>query len=163
MERAHAYRRLTDEFGLTQEAIASRVGRSQPSVANTLRLLSLPPEVQASLGKGRITEGHARALLTIDDGGRLLRAWKEAETKGLSVRATEAAARRARISREIGPPQTAEPQEIRNIEQLIATELGAPVRLVNRRGAGEIRISFFSPADLDRLLDLLTQRSAHSP
>ncbi len=67
LEEAAAFRRLGDDFGLTQDAIAARVGRSRPAVANTLRLLTLPDEIQASLARGEISAGHARALLGIDD------------------------------------------------------------------------------------------------
>ena len=157
IERARAYRRLIADFGLSQEAVARRVGRSQPSVANTLRLLVLPQEVQASLEVGRITEGHARALLSVPDQSQLLAVWKVVEAKGLSVRETEAAARRQAISRGIAPRRgRREAGEISIIKQRLEESLGAPVRVsVNRRGGGEVRITFFSPADLDRLLALL--------
>jgi ParB family chromosome partitioning protein len=101
LDRARAYRRLTEEFGLSQDAVAKRVGRSQPSVANTLRLFALPDEVQRSLDAGRISEGHARALLSIRDQHRLLAVWRAVEERGLSVRQTEAAAKRLTISRGI--------------------------------------------------------------
>lgn len=156
VERARAYRRLIDEFRTTQEAVARRVGRSQSSVANTIRLLALPVEVQASLESGRITEGHARALLAIGDRKRLLAIWGQVEQRGLSVRATEAAARRHGISREMRSGRPKYSKETGIIEQKLSDRLGAPVRLsVNAKGAGEIRITFFSPADLDRLIDTI--------
>ncbi|MDQ7841159.1 MAG: ParB/RepB/Spo0J family partition protein [bacterium] len=159
MERATAYRRLQDEFHLTQEAVARRVGRSQPSVANTLRLLALPPEVQASLTAGRITEGHARALLAIEDPRRLLSVWKEVEAKGLSVRETESRARTRAISRGIPARAHQEAGEINIIQQKLQDALGAQVRLrLRRNGSGEIRIAFYTPTDLERLLDALTRR-----
>ncbi len=157
VERARAYRRLIDDFQMTQEAVARRVGRSQPSVANTIRLLALPAEVQASMEAGRITEGHARALLAVVDRKRLLAIWGDVEQRGLSVRATEAAARRPSISREIRSRRRGEAKEINIIEQRLSDGIGAPVRLsVNARGAGEIRITFFSPSDLDRLIETIT-------
>ncbi len=161
IERARAYRRLTEDFRMTQESVATRVGRSQSSVANTIRLLALPDEVQASLEAGRITEGHARALLAVEDRRRLLAIWREVEAGGLSVRATEAAARRKGISREIPQRTAGYNKEVNIIEQKLSEMVGAPVRLsVNAVGAGEIRIAFFSPADLDRLIDTLSgQRS----
>lgn len=159
MERANAYRRLQDEFHLTQEAVARRVGRSQPSVANTLRLLVLPPEVQASLTAGRITEGHARALLALEDPRRLLSVWKEVEAKGLSVRETEARARARSISRGIPPRSHQDAAEVNIIQQRLQDALGTQVRLrLRRNGSGEIRIAFYAPADLERLLDALTGR-----
>ncbi len=158
MERATAYRRLRDEFHLTQETVARRVGRSQPSVANALRLLALPPEVQASLTAGRITEGHARALLAIEDPHRLLSVWKEVEAKGLSVRETESRARARTISRGIPKRGRQEAGEINIIQQHLQNALGTQVRLhLRRNGSGEIRIAFYTPADLERLLDALTR------
>ncbi len=156
VERARAYRRLGTDFGLSQEAIARRVGRSQPSVANTLRLLALPREILASLEAGRITEGHARALLAVSDETQAVSLWKTVESRGLSVRETEAMARRKAISRGIGRRARRDSSEINIIKQRIEGTLGAPIKLtVNRRGGGEVRITFFSPADLDRLLALL--------
>lgn len=159
IERAGAYRRLMDDFRMTQEAVAGRVGRSQSSVANTIRLLALPSEVQASLEAGRITEGHARALLAIEDRKSLLAIWREVEKGGLSVRATETAARRQSISREMRATTRTGTQEINIIEQKISEMVGAPVRVsVNAMGGGEIRITFFSPADLDRLIETISGR-----
>jgi len=158
LDRARAYRRLTEEFGLSQDAVAKRVGRSQPSVANTLRLFALPDEVQRSLDAGRISEGHARALLSIRDQRRLLAIWRAVEEKGLSVRQTESAAKRLTISREIinSPTAGGNRVEIKNIEQMISGRIGAPTRIVtSKSGRGEIRISFFSPDDFDRLLAAL--------
>ncbi|HEU4798745.1 MAG TPA: ParB/RepB/Spo0J family partition protein, partial [bacterium] len=110
LDRARAYRRLMADFGLTQEEIAERVGKSQPSIANSLRLLNLPPQIQVSLEAGRITEGHARALLSSGSEAAMLKLWERVERRGLSVRETEALAR-LRISREIGGrPRAQDPQ-----------------------------------------------------
>lgn len=156
VERARAYRKLTSDFGLSQDVIARRVGRSQPSVANTLRLLTLPPDVQASVEAGRISEGHARALASVEDEAVVRSIWKAVEAKGLSVRETEALVRRRAISRGIPSRSRRDRGELNIIRQSIESALGAPVRLsINRRGGGEVRITFFSPADLDRLLALL--------
>lgn len=161
LERARAYRRLLDDFGLIQEAVARRVGRSQPSVANTLRLLGLPPEVQTSLQAGRISEGHARALLAVDDPKTLLTIWRRIESRGLSVRATEGECRRAGISRGIHKKQRGTRVESNIIEQMISDRLGSPVSLaVQGKGSGEIRIKFVSLEDLDRLIELLAGRPA---
>jgi ParB family chromosome partitioning protein len=156
LERARAYKRLVDEFGFTQDAVAVRVGRSQSAVANTLRLLGLPREVQASLEAGRVTEGHARALLGVEVPERLLEIWRRVETQGLSVRDTEALVRKAGISREMRRKRTGQAVEIGNIQQLISETLGAPVRVRARPdGSGEVRITFHSPEDLDRLIELM--------
>jgi ParB family chromosome partitioning protein len=158
MERARAYHRLSSEFGLTQEGIAKRIGKSQAAVANSLRLLGLPADIQASVEAGRISEGHARALLSIQDQSRVRRLWKEIETRGMSVREAETAARRAKISREI-PRRRSDAGEMRKIEQMLKESLGTPVRLaIGKDGRGEIRITFFSPEDLDRLVEAISIR-----
>jgi ParB family chromosome partitioning protein len=157
IERARAYRHLAEEFGLTQEAIAERVGSSQSAVANTLRLLSLPAEIQAAVEAGRVSEGHARALLAVQDHRKMIELWRQVEKRGLSVRAVEVLARRSAISREM-PERTRRggTREVNIIEQKAADMLGAPVKIIVKgRGAGEIRITFFSPEDLDRLLERL--------
>jgi ParB family chromosome partitioning protein len=163
IERARAYRRLTEEFGLGQEAVARRVGRSQPSIANTLRLLSLPGEVQAAVEAGRLTEGHARALLAIENPARLLDVWRITEARGLSVRETELAARRRVISREIIAKRGAQRRELNIIQLRLTESLGAPVTITsNARGKGEIRIAFYSVDDLDRLVTVIASRPASS-
>ncbi|MGQ0549386.1 MAG: ParB/RepB/Spo0J family partition protein [Armatimonadota bacterium] len=156
IDRARAYRRLTEEFGLSQDAVARRVSRSQPSVANTLRLLALPPEVQAAVEAGRLTEGHARALLGIEPPSRLLDVWRMVEAKGLSVRETEIAAKRRIISREIPQRSRQDAAELNIIELNLSASLGAPVRIrADQKGRGEIRIAFYTADDLDRLLTAL--------
>lgn len=155
-ERARAYRRLQADFGLTQEDIAKRVGRSQPSVANTLRLLALPEEVLVSLEAGRITEGHARALLAIPDRLKLLEVWRQIETRGMSVRTAEAVAKRAGISREIPSRHTGGTRDMYIIQHKLSAEIGARVRIVTKRaGSGEIRITFATGEDLARLIEIL--------
>jgi ParB family chromosome partitioning protein len=157
VERARAYRRLQDEFGMTQEQVATRVGRSQSSVANTMRILALPAEIQAAVEAGRISEGHARALLTVGDHRRMLELWRRVEARGLSVRATEAAAKLRGISREIPRGERAT-RDLDIIKQSLSESLGTPVRVhMTRSGkAGEIRIAFFSGEEFDRLVELLT-------
>lgn len=158
IERAKAYRRLTIDFSITQDTLAKKLGRSQASVSNTIRLLALPPEVAASIEAGRITEGHARALLSLDDHTLLIQVWKRVEAQSLSVRATEKAVGRATISREIQFQRKRKPQDTNNIEQTISSSVGAPVKIEMKTAtAGEIRISFYTLDDLDRLMHLLTR------
>jgi ParB family chromosome partitioning protein len=160
IERARAYRRLLDDFGLTQDDVARRVGRSQPAIANTLRLLGLPAEILTALEARRITEGHARALLAVDDKTRVLEVWRKVEERGLSVRATEELARRAAISREMRTSRTKrKSRDINNIEQTLTDRLGTKVHLTFKNGgAGEIRIAFYSIEELDRLVEALVGR-----
>lgn len=154
LERARAYRRLIADFGLTQEEIAEQVGKSQPSIANSLRLLNLPPQIQASLEAGRISEGHARALLSTGSEAAMLKLWERVERRGLSVRETEALAR-LRISREIpGRPRAQDPQ-LRSVEQDLGRRYGAKVSLHGTRNRGHLAFEYYSEEDLQRLLDLL--------
>jgi len=154
IERARAYRRLMQEFGLTQEQIADRMGKSQPSVANALRLLHLPLQVQASLEAGRISEGHARALLSVGTESILLRLWERVERRGLSVRETEALARRS-ISREIQVRSGGKDPQLRSVEQDLSRRFGTKVVVDGTRRRGRLAFDYYSEEDLQRLLDLL--------
>ncbi len=153
MERARAYQRLSGDFGLTQEQIADRVGKSQPSVANAIRLLNLPPEIQAALESGRITEGHARAILSVATDAGMLRLWERVERRGLSVREAERLARGS-ISREIHHPRPQDPQ-LRSIEQDLSRRYGTKVSIHGTRSRGTLFFEFYSEEDLQRILDLL--------
>jgi ParB family transcriptional regulator, chromosome partitioning protein len=162
VERAAAYRRLADEFQMTQDQVAEAVGSSRSAVANTLRLLELPAEVQTSIACGRITEGHGRALLMAPDQKSLLEIWKSIEEKSLSVRDTEAIiqGRLRRVSRETSvrrgrrkDPQLADLET--QLRERYATS--AAIRGNGTRGAIELR--YYSSADLERLVDLLLRES----
>lgn len=152
IERARAYQRLIQEFGLSQEDVASHVGKSRPAVANVLRLLSLPPEVQASIESGRITEGHGRALLGIEEIGKLLTAWSTVERRSLSVRVTEALVRR--LSRKRGRARRSDPH-VGELERILGERLATKVRIRPRGGRGIIQIEYYSQDDLQRLLDII--------
>ena len=154
MERARAYRRLMQDFGLTQEQIAERVGKSQPSVANALRLLNLPAQIQVSLEVGRITEGHARALLSAGNEGAMLKLWERVERRGLSVRETEQLAR-ASISREIRRHPRAQDPQLRSVQQDLSRRYGTKVFVNGSRTRGHVAFEYYSEEDLQRLLDLL--------
>lgn len=154
MERARAYRRLMAEFGLTQDEIAERVGKSQPSVANSLRLLNLPPQIQASLEAGRISEGHARAILSAGAEAAMLKIWARVERQGLSVREVEAAARGG-ISREISGRATPRDPHLRSVEQDLSRRYSAKVAVQGTRNRGHLAFEYYSEEDFQRLLDLL--------
>ncbi|OFX14653.1 MAG: hypothetical protein A2V59_03325 [Armatimonadetes bacterium RBG_19FT_COMBO_69_19] len=154
MERARAYRRLIHDFGLTQEQIAERVGKSQPSVANALRLLNLPAQIQVSLEVGRITEGHARALLAVGNETAMLKLWERVERRGLSVRETEQLARGS-ISREIRRHPRAQDPQLRTVQQDLSRRYGTKVSVSGSRNRGHVALEYYSEEDLQRLLDLL--------
>ncbi len=154
VERARAYQRLIEEFRLTQEQVAERVAKSQPSVANALRLLHLPPQVLTSLEAGRISEGHARALLSIGDQKRMLKVLERIERRGLSVRETEALSK-ASISREILLTKRPQDPQLRAVEQDLSRRYGTKVSVAGSRNRGFLAFAFYSEEDLQRLLDLL--------
>jgi ParB family chromosome partitioning protein len=156
MERARAYRTLVEEFHLTQEQAAEQVGKSQPSVANALRLLGLPPQIQASLEAGRITEGHARALLSVSDGPGRLRLWEKVEKRGLSVRETERLARGS-ISR--GIRRVGRDPELHAVIDDLSGRLATKVTVSGSRSRGTIEIEFYSEDDLQRILDIIAGTS----
>jgi ParB family chromosome partitioning protein len=155
VERARAYRSLVNEFGMTQEQVAERVGKSQPSVANALRLLGLPTQVLASLEAGRISEGHAKALLAIPDETARVRLWERIERRGLSVREAEVLSMGS-IPR--GIPRSRMDPELAGIAQELSRTYGTKATFEGSRRKGSIRLHYFSEEDLQRILDLLVPR-----
>ena len=158
IERAMAYRRLSEEFQLTQDQVGEAVGASRSAVANTVRLLDLPAAVQASIGQGRISEGHGRALLMAPDHKMLLDIWKTVEEKALSVRETEAIVqgRLRRVSRETSGKRgrRRDPQLI-DLETQLRERYTTTVAIHGKGPRGTIELRYFSAQDLERLIDLL--------
>jgi ParB family chromosome partitioning protein len=154
LEEAVAFRRLADEFSLTQEAIATRVGRSRSAVANSLRLLSLPNEIQASLAKGEITAGHARALLGIDDPAEQRRTWQRIVEAGLTVRDAEALAKQGLQAARVRQP-VRRAADLVSLEEKLQSSLGTKVDLSKGRKGGRLTIHFFSDEELESLIDRL--------
>jgi ParB family chromosome partitioning protein len=160
LEAARAYRRLADEFGLTQEQIAAKVGKSRSTVANTMRLLQLSPAEQRSLEKGEITEGHARALLASEPGRRKAMLGELISGKS-SVREAEAMARSSRADAppEEGPTRArAVDANVAAVEARLRELLGTRVSIRRRGVRGSIHLEFYSDEDLDRLVGLLGAR-----
>lgn len=160
LEEAQAFLRLQEEFRLTQEEIAKRVGRERSTVANTLRLLRLPREVRELLASRRLDAGHARALLGLEKVEDQLRLAREAAKKGLSVREVE---RRVLARKEPAPPTADRRRDpnTRAAEERLRAVLGTPVRVVRRGRGGTLRIEFLSEAELQRLYDWIL-RSARA-
>ena len=149
MEAARAYRRLMDEFGLTQEAVADKVGKARPTIANALRLLKLPPKVQEGLYDGRITEGHARALLAFPNVDGQMAMFDLISEKGLSVREVERAAQP--VQAKTRPRKGSKDPNLIAVERTLSEGLGAPVKVLE----GKIEIAYYGDEDLQRILDLL--------
>jgi ParB family transcriptional regulator, chromosome partitioning protein len=157
IEEAHAYRQLVDEFGLTQEEVAIRVGRARATVTNTLRLLELDPDVQAAIIDGRISEGHARALASLarEQQAMVLRTIVE---QALSVRQTEELVRRLREPRanEAGNrPKDRQDPDLERVEEDLRRSLGTKVSLSRSRKGGRIVIEYYSDEELGRLYERL--------
>jgi ParB family chromosome partitioning protein len=164
LEEAGAYRQLIDDFGLTQEAVAARVGKSRTAVANTLRLQGLPDAIRASLAAGEISEGHARALLGLPDEEGRLSAWQEVVARDLTVRQTEELVRRLRDipGADERPPHETTPKRptdplLADLEDRLQRSLGTQVRLERSRKGGRIVIRFYGDEDLDALLARLLE------
>lgn len=158
IEEALAYQQLVDEFSLTQEEVATAVGRSRSTVANTLRLLHLPPEVQAMVADGRLTAGHARALLGLDDHAALLSLAARIEEKGLSVRETEDAVRRANeppTPPAPTPTGAVRPAALLEVEERLADHFDTRVQVDLGTKSGKLVITFADLDDLDRIFTLM--------
>jgi ParB family chromosome partitioning protein len=157
MEEAQAYRRLADEFHLTQEQIADAVGKDRSSVANIVRLLRLPHEVRENVAAGTIAMGHARAILGLPDEIAQLRIGREVVAKQLSVRETEVL-----VKKTLQPaPEREEPQKdvhTRAAEDRLRFALGTPVRIVRKRNGGRIEVDFKSEDELQRIYEHLTDQ-----
>ena len=157
LEEAAAFRRLAEEFGLTQEAIAARVGRSRPSIANSLRLLSLPAEIQTSLTRGEITAGHARALLGIGDPEEQRRIWLRIREASLTVRDAETMAKSGPAARQ--RRQHRPPADLAALEESLRSVLGTRVDLRKGRKGGQLIIHFFSDEELEAIIERLGANS----
>ncbi len=158
LEEASAFKQLIEEFGLTQEQIAQRVGKSRVAVANTLRLLKLPEPIKARLADGLITEGHARALLSITDSLVQQRLLSQIVKNGLNVRQTEELVRRlmedhptAVKKPSAGTPQRSSGADTRALEERMRRALGTKVILSRSKKGGTIVIHFYSEEELDAI------------
>jgi ParB family chromosome partitioning protein len=158
IEIAHAYKRLVDECHLTQEEVADKVGKDRTTVANFIRLLKLPAEIQVGLRKNQISMGHARALINVPLESMQLRLYHKIVESGLSVRKIEQLAKASGKPSEIHTRKTGGREvstSVRSVEEKLRQTLGTKVIVREKEGGrGEIVIEFYSLDDLDRLLDL---------
>ncbi len=159
IEEAEAYSRLIDEFGMTQEELAKVLGRSRPTITNTIRLLNLSPNVQENVSRGTISMGHARALLSIDNLRLQEKVCKHLIDRQLSVRETEKLVRRVVAMGGLEKAKTKAEQEkdphIVSIEERLRRVLGTQVRVFPGKKKGKIEIEYYSDEDLERILDLV--------
>lgn len=157
VECALAYRQLVDEFSLTQEQVAQRVGKSRVAVSNALRLLKLPDDILDALGTGLITEGHAKALLACENDRRMKELFYRIVDQGLTVREAEKAARMTERVMAAPSPKVKAVLDAdgRALEDRLTEFFGSPVKLERGTKGGKLRVDFYSDDDLQRILDLL--------
>lgn len=153
IEEAEAFRRLVEDFDLTQEDVAQRVGKDRSSITNYLRLLKLPEEIQQGLVDEKISMGHARAILGLKSREEQLELYRKIIARGLSVRQTENLVRETRT---LQPPVSVPKSVyIRNIEEKLKQHFQTKVSVMSKKGKGEIIIEYYSEDDLDRIYSKL--------
>ena len=163
LEIAINYKRLQDECDLTQEELAGRLGKNRSTVTNFIRLLRLPPDIQAGLRDNKITMGHAKALLSIDDVGSLLSAYKETVAKNLSVRQVEELVRSLETRPKKNSPASTNisnqlPFTVKKMQDQLTSSLGTKVLITRtQEGKGEIVIKFYNDDDLERLVEAIAE------
>jgi ParB family chromosome partitioning protein len=158
MEIALSYKRMMEEINYTQEQVAERMGKERSTVANYIRLLKLPPDIQIAVRSNQLSMGHARALINVDTVDKQLYLFSEIKQKGLSVRQTEELVRK--LYKEGAPVKhsvkTALPEAFKRIEDNLASHFSTRVRLNhNKKGEGSISIDYYSLQELNKLLDQL--------
>ena len=157
IEEAHAYKRLMEEFGLTQDEAAKRVGRERPTVANTLRLLSLPTLIQDYVSRGTLSMGHARALLGLEDNNKRISLSEKIAKRGLSVREVESIVKR---NSNIYKPRHRKDKNprVKAAEEELQTILGTKVTIINSKKRGKIQIEYYTLNDMERVLNILKKK-----
>lgn len=158
LEEATAYRRLMDEFQLTQEQVSQRVGKSRPQITNMIRLLTLPNEIKVKLSSGEISAGHARALLTLESRHKQLEVCELIIKKQLSVRQVEELVKNildGGQDKEKNKKEKTRNPEIMELEDQLRSCLGTKVQIKTSRRGGKIEIDYYDDNDLNRLLELL--------
>lgn len=155
MEEAFAYQNLIQKFDLTQEEVAKRVGKERSTVANAIRLLRLPAAVQNNVVAGKLSMGHARALLALEDENQVLQLQSRIIASGLSVRETEALVKGSKTPVTSGNSKktAVKNPEIEHLAAELQLALGTQVRITPKGRGGKIEIIYFTAGDLDRLLE----------
>jgi ParB family transcriptional regulator, chromosome partitioning protein len=159
IEEASGYRRLQEEFHWSQEEMAERVGKSRPAIANSLRLLALPSEVQQELSAGNLPAGQARALLGLHTEALIISACREVIAKGLSTRETEKMVRLLLVGRKRRRGVPVIDPDLKSIVENLQRALGTRVRLIPkaRSSKGKIEIEYYALADLERIIQTITK------
>ena len=157
LEKAEAFRQLTDDFGLSHETVAKRVGKSRVTITNTLRLLNLPLSVKDAISSGTIREGHARALLGLPTTHSQSAALQTIIKKQLSVRQTEALVRRLSGEHSSPIPKPGISPQMKEIEAQLQSRLGTKVTVKPGKVGGNITIRYYSDEELSALMDIILE------
>ena len=159
LEEAHAYKQLLEDYGMTQDQVADRVGKSRPAVSNTLRLLQLPGPIQTMVDSGALSAGHARSLIGLDDSKYAIYLAEKAASEGWSVRQIEEA---VRSRRQMGSTSESQPRvkqlrpvEIIELEKRLADHLATKVKINYSREKGKVEIRFGSLEELERIYRII--------
>jgi ParB family chromosome partitioning protein len=160
IEEAHAFKRLIADFGLSQEDVGKAVGKDRSSISNTLRLLNLPKEIQEQVSRGKITQGHARALLGLADSKEQLEFFEKILKDSLSVheleRLIQESPRRKKTSQVLSAKKSKKDPHVVAVEEELQQAIGSKVRInVNKKNRGTIAIEFYSLEDFERIANLL--------
>lgn len=158
MDEAEAYLKLAEEFHLTQADIAKKVGKDRSTVANTMRLLELPKEIQHSIRRSQLTVGHARPLLSLSTEAERISMWKEVVKNNLTVRDVERIVQGENPNRKGQKKRKAvQNEELVDLTELLTTHLGTRVRILGSIKKGKIEIDYYSQEDLERIIESLTR------
>ncbi|NOZ86378.1 MAG: ParB/RepB/Spo0J family partition protein [Deltaproteobacteria bacterium] len=160
MEEAESYARLQKEFSLTQEEIASKVGKDRSTVANSMRLLDLPKKVKQLVLDGKLSGSHARTLLAFKDDLIIEKTARDIVEKGLTVRELESKVTAKRSKRKVKGKESSSPQ-IKVVVEKLQRAMGTKVKIVDRNGKGRIEIGYSSMAERERLIEILIAKKRH--
>ncbi|NLV77378.1 MAG: ParB/RepB/Spo0J family partition protein [Tissierellia bacterium] len=155
IEEAYAFKGLLEDYNLTQEELGKAIGKSRSYIANSIRLLNLDDKILEYIAEGKLSSGHGRALLSIDDKEEQLRFAESIMNDKINVRETEKIAKNKAKKKSRGKTIKTDPF-VKEIEENLMSALGTKVKLISKKGGGKIEIEFYSEEDLERILDIIT-------
>lgn len=155
IEEAEGVQQMAERFGMTQEEISKSVGKSRPYITNIVRLLKLPDYIKESVQKGELSQGHARALITIEDEALKKKLWEKAVAEGISVREMEALAKKAPGKKRGRPQKKEKAPDVKRVEAELKEVLGTKVEIKGDNKKGALSIEYYSREELERIIELL--------
>lgn len=158
IEEANAYSQLANEFGLTQEKLAKRLGKNRASIANTLRLLKLPKGVKEDMVAGRFSMGHARALLGLESAKDIEALRREIQKNDMNVRQTEERVRQLKTSLQPKAPEKKKDIFLKTLETELGRKLGTKVEIIPNQKGGKVVITYYSNDDLERIRGMIVKK-----